>query len=266
MILHVPLYLMAKWGEEIAREELETQAQMKVALGLVISLLVYPVIFLILWLCLGFTMFGGLIAGAGVYIFNITHQAMVDENYDSFKRLIAAWRILVGVWAPNSGTTSMEGLRKLLPATSEPFGATPKGAMWAKGQSGPPPTAAKKVPAKHVPSRRLIRHVLRTRIEACRALESYLAELEREGGRIPARPWLAEAAAFGGEYPTPKEHHEDGEEQDWNPEGSRDGKELVAYLRQQGARILASQHEEHGEWASDGGGLTSGGEESDSGL
>jgi hypothetical protein len=50
---------------------------------------------------------------------------------------------------------------------------------------------------KRVPTRRFIKHVLRTRVAAAQALEAFLAELEQGGHRVNARPWLVEAAPYG---------------------------------------------------------------------
>lgn len=81
MVVHLPIYVMARMGANIAKEELETQAQMKVAFGLLFSFAVYPVIFFALWVLLGFTALGGLIAAALVYGFNMSHKSLVDANY-----------------------------------------------------------------------------------------------------------------------------------------------------------------------------------------
>jgi len=82
MLIHLPMYYVAKLGENIVREELETQAQMKIVFGLLFSLLVYPVVFVLVWVFLGFTGFGALIAAGAVYLFNTSHKKLVDENYD----------------------------------------------------------------------------------------------------------------------------------------------------------------------------------------
>jgi glycerol-3-phosphate O-acyltransferase/dihydroxyacetone phosphate acyltransferase len=82
MLIHLPMYYVAKLGENIVREELETQAQMKIVFGMLFSLLVYPVVFLVMWLMLGFTSVGAIVAAGGVYLFNMSHKTLVDENYD----------------------------------------------------------------------------------------------------------------------------------------------------------------------------------------
>lgn len=82
MLIHLPMYYVAKFGENIVREELETQAQMKIVFGMLFSLLVYPVVFLLMWLLFGFTSVGAFIAAGAVYLFNMSHKTLVDENYD----------------------------------------------------------------------------------------------------------------------------------------------------------------------------------------
>lgn len=81
MVVHLPIYVMARMGANIVQEELETQAQMKVAFGLLFSLAVYPVIFFGLWVLLGFTSLGALIAAVLVYGFSTSHRSLVDANY-----------------------------------------------------------------------------------------------------------------------------------------------------------------------------------------
>jgi glycerol-3-phosphate O-acyltransferase/dihydroxyacetone phosphate acyltransferase len=88
MLIHLPMYYVAKLGENIVREELETQAQMKIVFGLLFSLLVYPAVFVLLWVFLGFTSFGALIAAGAVYLFNMSHKNLVDENYDRLVNVI----------------------------------------------------------------------------------------------------------------------------------------------------------------------------------
>jgi glycerol-3-phosphate O-acyltransferase/dihydroxyacetone phosphate acyltransferase len=82
MVIHLPMYYVAKMGENIVKEELETQAQMKIVFGMLFSLAVYPFWFFLLWVFLGFTSFGAVVAGAAVYLFNMSHKSLVDENYE----------------------------------------------------------------------------------------------------------------------------------------------------------------------------------------
>jgi hypothetical protein len=82
MIIHLPLYGMARLGADIVREELETQAQMKIAFGVLFSFFIYPLLFFLSWLVLGFTLIGAAMAATGVYAFATYHTSLVDANYD----------------------------------------------------------------------------------------------------------------------------------------------------------------------------------------
>ncbi len=82
MIMHLPLYGMARLGADIVKEELETQAQMKIAFGIIFSFFIYPAMFIVLWLLLKFTLIGAAMAAGGVYTFAMYHTSLVDANYD----------------------------------------------------------------------------------------------------------------------------------------------------------------------------------------
>ena len=83
MIMHLPIYCAAVFAGRLAEEEMETQAQMKIGVGLLFSLLMYPVAFLGLWLLGGIGGALGLgVAGLGVWVVRRYHTALVDYNYD----------------------------------------------------------------------------------------------------------------------------------------------------------------------------------------
>jgi glycerol-3-phosphate O-acyltransferase/dihydroxyacetone phosphate acyltransferase len=273
MIIHLPIYVMARMGANIVKEEMETQAQMKVAFGLLFSLAVYPFFFFVLWIFLGFTSLGALIAAVLVYGFSVSHKSLVDENYtqcvftlsrilhthadihfavNSFKRLVAAWRVIVGVWAPKRREMPLTKLASLLPASSAPEGATKDAYAWKKRgteQEVKEADIAKTARRKRIPTRRFIRHVLRTRVAAARALDDFLAELEEGDYRINARPWLVEAAPYGGEAAQAEQQSmaDEGKDAvDRLPMGTRAGSEVVEFLRQRGAHIVHSSTAEGG--------------------
>ncbi|KAJ9102947.1 hypothetical protein QFC19_004503 [Naganishia cerealis] len=194
MIIHLPIYMMARMGANIAKEEMETQAQMK--------------------------------------------------------RLVAAWRVIVGVWAPKRREISLAKLASLLPSSSAPEGATKDAYAWKKRGTDQEvkDDAAKTARRKRVPTRRFIRHVLRTRVAAARALEAFLADLEEGDYRINARPWLVEAAPYGAEAARVEDQStadEDKDAVDRVPMGTRDGREVVDFLRKRGAKILGSTSEQN---------------------
>lgn len=153
----------------------------------------------------------------------------------------------------------MDYLKTFIPESATPVGATPPDAVKAWQKGGPPVSVAikankrkEKQAKKRLPTRRLIKHVLRSRVKAAQALEAFLSELERSDIRINAKPWLARAAAFGGEVDEDvdavNETVDTGDIVDRVPMGSRAGAEVVEYLRKNGAVI----HQGHGElnaWA-----------------
>jgi len=110
LIVHMPVYIMGRLGARLAEDEQETQAQNKVVFGLLSLLLIYPAAFFFLWALLWYTPIGALLAAATVYLFAIYHIKTIDANYERAKRLIAAWRILVGVWAPKQWDLSLAAL------------------------------------------------------------------------------------------------------------------------------------------------------------
>lgn len=99
---------------------------------------------------------------------------------------------------------------------------------------------------KHLPSRKLVRNVLRTRLEAARLLASVLYELEEKDIQLSASFWLA--SEHGGEVlKVSKEHEELAEWERPLAEGRRGGREVVAYLRSKGARLGSGKMQSH--WA-----------------
>lgn len=80
--------------------------------------------------------------------------------------------------------------------------------------------------ARRPPSRRLVRHVLKARVEAVNALASFFDQLEREGGNKRVNSSLHLARLFG--------QVTDGESSE---KGWRYSKEVVGFLRQRGAKI-----------------------------
>jgi hypothetical protein len=160
--------------------------------------------------------------------------------------LAAAWRILIGVWIPSQFEISLQSF-------------TEKAASFAPNPpkvAGLPPqtTPEKYQKPQRLPSRRLVRNVLRTRLEAARQLANVLYELEEKDIQLNARFWLAEG--HGGEVL--KASTEDEGLPEWERpllQGRRGGKEVVEYLRSKGARLGTGKMKDH--WA----GATSGDED-----
>lgn len=263
LIVHMPVYIMGRMGARLVEDEEETQAQNKVVFGLLSLLLIYPAAFFFLWALFWYTPIGGLLAAATVYLFAIYHIKTIDANYQRAKRLIAAWRILVGVWAPKRWDLSLSALSQYTtpkippdnpwidrsktptPSSNSSDQATDRPPMANSSTAKEPPV--KTQPGRRPPSRRIVRHVLRTRVEAVKALASLFDQLERMKGsqRLKASPHLAKM--YGGFTHTdmPEVKVEEGVQ---SPvEGWRDVHEVIRFLKERGAKIPSLGPEE--DWA-----------------
>ena len=124
--------------------------------------------------------------------------------------------------------------------------ATPPGVA---SDSSPAPSSRKH---RRPPSRRLIRHVLRARVEAAKALASLFDQLEKgpDGKRVSASAHLARAYGGGVEaQSTPDLVTADGVDAPVEPVGWRHAREVVSFLRKRGARIAQLAERVEGDWA-----------------
>lgn len=183
----------------------------------------------------------------------------------STKRLIAAWRVLVGVWTPTRWDLSLSALAqystprippenpwvdrsKIKTPSPNSSPRPPPSPPTASGTAGGSPSRSFARP----PSRRLIRHVLRARGEAARGLARLFAQLERPSvstKRVRASSHLA--IAFGGTVDESSGSTEtaDGMQAEFEPRGWRSIAEVVAFLRARGAKIQALENKLEGDWA-----------------
>lgn len=200
--------------------------------------------------------------------------------------------MLVGVWAPKRWDLSLPAVaqytvprvppenpwvdrsksksksRPATPSTSATSLASSPSAPATPAPASAPASPATQSPAgkrRRPPSRRLIRHVLRARVEAAKALASLFAQLERapDGKRVCAAVHLARA--FGGsvdapDVSDPAHSTESGVEAVAEPQGWRGAREVVAFLRARGAKITTLERRVEGDWAA----LSSDGEGSES--
>ncbi|KAH7097251.1 acyltransferase [Auriculariales sp. MPI-PUGE-AT-0066] len=269
LITHAPAYYMARFGAKMAEDEEETQAQNKVVFGLLFLLIIYPTLFVLLWALLWLSPLGAVLAGALVYAFAVYHVRVIDDQYGHAKRLLATWRILVGLWVPKQWEISFHALAPytaLVVPKENPFitkkeprveatGATASGTNLSTASPRPAagtktespqqsvnPAGTGRAPGKdkdksdskssrknqRTPKRRLVRHVLRARVEASKALEAFLSGLARDGGRVVASARLA--AQFGMLDAAPVD---DGA----MVHGTRDVREVLAFLKARGANL-----------------------------
>lgn len=83
MIVHLPFYAVGILGSRLVEDELETQAQMKITLGLVLSFLIYPILFFAIWEVFRQVPLGAGIAAGMLWLLGRYHSALVDENYNA---------------------------------------------------------------------------------------------------------------------------------------------------------------------------------------
>jgi glycerol-3-phosphate O-acyltransferase/dihydroxyacetone phosphate acyltransferase len=83
LITHIPIYIVGILGSRLVEDELETQAQMKIALGLVLSFLTYPVLFFTFWAIFRQVPLGFAIAAGAVFAMGRYHSALIDQNYNA---------------------------------------------------------------------------------------------------------------------------------------------------------------------------------------
>jgi hypothetical protein len=71
---------MGRVGARLVESEEETQAQNKVAFGLLSLLLVYPATFFFLWALFWYSSFGAVLAAGIVYLFAVYHVRVIDRK------------------------------------------------------------------------------------------------------------------------------------------------------------------------------------------
>jgi glycerol-3-phosphate O-acyltransferase / dihydroxyacetone phosphate acyltransferase len=81
-LIHVPIYLVGRFGGKLATDEEETQAQNKMVLGLLLSAIVNGSLFAILWTFFRRTAIGAIVAALTIWATFVYHRKMIDENYD----------------------------------------------------------------------------------------------------------------------------------------------------------------------------------------
>jgi glycerol-3-phosphate O-acyltransferase/dihydroxyacetone phosphate acyltransferase len=82
LLTHLPVYVVGALGSRLAEDEMETQAQMKIAFGILLTLLTYPVLFFSFWAMFRQLPLASAIAAGVVWILSRHHAALIDDNYD----------------------------------------------------------------------------------------------------------------------------------------------------------------------------------------
>ena len=175
---------------------------------------------------------------------------------------MAAWRVLVGIWTPKRWDLSLTALSQY---TTPP---QPPASPWIDRPRTPNNTSDTDLktesksqdevvvgspPPRRPPSHRLVRHVLRSRVEAMNALACFFDQLSAGSGKkVKASPHLAKR--FGG-VSTVAQFKVD------EQEGWRCAVEVITFLQKRGAKIpTLRQGPLEDEWA-----LSSDGEGEDAG-
>ncbi|KAG5653047.1 hypothetical protein H0H81_002564 [Sphagnurus paluster] len=265
LIVHLPVYFMGRLGARLVKDEEETQAQNKVVFGLLSLMLIYPASFFFLWALFWFTPIGALLAAGTVYMLANYHNRMINDNYERAKRLIAAWRILVGVWVPKRWDLSLTALSQYTtppPPRINPWVQRPQtpqqtsnahsmtntssASASAPGSAVPPAEPPVKTRSKRrPPSRRLVRHVLRARVEAVKALAVFFSHLRSAppATHVKASTHLAHLYGHVTEIKDPETDAP-------LVQGWRDVHEAVRFLQQRGAKIPSIEMAAvEGQWA-----------------
>lgn len=82
-MFNLPIYGMGVLGGKLVEDELETQAQMKIALALLLSLLMYPIVFFSLWAVFRQSPIAAAVTAGSLWIIRKYHLTLVDENYEA---------------------------------------------------------------------------------------------------------------------------------------------------------------------------------------
>jgi len=208
-------------------------------------LLIYPALFFFFWALFWFTGLGALSSALMVYLFAVYHIKIIDGNYERAKRFVAAWRVLVGIWTPKRWDLSLTALSQYTTPPQPPPSPwidslrTPNNnTSDANGKSEPKregDVVVENRPPRRPPSHRLVRHVLRSRVEAMNALASFFDQLVRAGAskKVKASPHLARRFG-GGSTVVDLLTTTNGQE---TIEGWRYVAEVITFLQKRGANI-----------------------------
>ncbi|KAL4078255.1 hypothetical protein V8B97DRAFT_1865729 [Scleroderma yunnanense] len=255
LLVHMPAYVMGRQAARLVEHEEETQAQNKVVVSLLLLILIYPTTFWILWAVLSYSSIGAVVAALTVWAFAYYHTRLVNDNYMHLKRVIAAWQVLVGVWAPKRWDLSLAALSQYttpyIPAASPWVNGSGSSTPSLPAQTTEPPILPRKKPA----SRRIMRHVLRARVQAVRAVASFFTALDVEGGEKEVLASVHLARHFGRveEIKVKGEGRQSLDTEIIETKGYRHAREVSAFLTAKGAKIpVLEQGEIEGEYVLSG--------------
>ena len=179
----------------------------------------------------------------------ILQGAYADYGQFSAKRLVAAWRVLVGVWTPKRWDLSVAALSQYTtPArpADNPWIERTKQAVVPPTAEEPPVNFLRK---RRPPIRRVIRHVLRSRAEAAKSLATFFEQLECEADKqVKASLHLAKLYGWVDKVDESVVNAETDNGVQL-PSGWRRAREVLSFLRERGAKVDSLQRGLEGEWA-----------------
>jgi glycerol-3-phosphate O-acyltransferase/dihydroxyacetone phosphate acyltransferase len=184
---------------------------------------------------------------------------------------MAAWRVLLGVWTPRRFDLPLAALdRYTTPLTPppNPWVERPEPGVSTPADLADAPelgsaASLARVRAHRAPTRRVVRHVLRARAAAVRALAGLIAQLDAPGARtrtVGAAPHLARA--YGGRVEPIDEAELELTGTHETERGTRNAGEVLQYLRARGAKFAELERRIQGDWSAFATGLDTPGEDS----
>ena len=82
IIVHLPVYILSRFGAKLVEDEVESQAQSKVVIGLVLlALFIYPTAFFLLWAFMMYTPLGALISAGIVWLLAVYHNTLIQGMF-----------------------------------------------------------------------------------------------------------------------------------------------------------------------------------------
>jgi glycerol-3-phosphate O-acyltransferase / dihydroxyacetone phosphate acyltransferase len=149
--------------------------------------------------------------------------------------------VLVGIWTPKRWDLSLTALSQYTTPAQPPTSPwidrprTPNNTDGKTESKRQDDAVVGNRPPRRPPSHRLVRHVLRSRVEAMNALACFFDQLARAGAgkKVRASPHLAER--FGGS--TVAKSKADLSDEQETTEGRRYAVEVITFLQKRGAKI-----------------------------
>jgi len=161
---------------------------------------------------------------------------------------MAAWRVLVGVWAPKRWDLPLAALSQYttpaIPGENEWIQKT-KETIAPPTVEEPPVKSVQKRPP---PTRRIIRHVLRSRVEAAKSLATFFDQLNKGGEAKKVKASIHLATLYGWVDHTAGDGTNDRATPN-EPLGWRHAREVLSFLKRRGAKVASLQRDIEGEWA-----------------